>query len=137
MEASAPEPFLQRARTLAARLARPGKKSDQMRRTGTLILVVGLIAAGLFYWIEAPPPAPVMDDSIALGYTRGMHHQMEVMMGHVGVIMMGWQDALLGTGAQAITIAVISALLAGYFFRVAWVLDEDEREGLQDGNSLP
>ena len=40
---------------------------------------------------------------------------------------MEWQDALALPGTQALIMVPVAALLASYFFRAAWVLDDDER----------
>jgi hypothetical protein len=53
---------------------------------------------------------------------------MGVMMGTFGGILTEWQQGLTSPLGQALTIATCAGLLAGYFFRVAWVLDEDENE---------
>jgi putative flippase GtrA len=46
--------------------------------------------------------------------------------------MMGWQDTLALPGTQALIMAAVSSLFASYFFRAAWVLDDDERERRED-----
>ena len=64
----------------------------------------------------------------ALGYTRSLRHGMGVMMGPFGIILTEWQENLASPLGQALMIAVGAALVAGYFFRVAWVLDADQDE---------
>jgi hypothetical protein len=91
------------------------------------VLACGFISAAVFYWIEARAAEPVLDDATALGYQRSLQQQMGVMMGHFGLMLTEWQNALTTPLGKAMIIAVCAALLAGYFFRVAWVLDEHER----------
>ena len=49
------------------------------------------------------------------------------MMGNLGPLLTEWQDALTSLMREALMIAIAAALLAGYFLRVTWVLEEDER----------
>jgi hypothetical protein len=104
------------------------KRSDRLRATGWFVLAGGLAGAAVFYWIKARAADPVLDDMTALGYTRSMRHGMGVMMGQFGVMLTEWQESLTSPIAQALMIAICAALMAGYFFRVAWVLDAEEEE---------
>ncbi len=104
------------------------KRSDRLRATGWFVLAAGLVAGAGFYWANALSVDPALDDANALGYTRSMQHQMGVMMGHFGLMLTGWQDALTSPAGEALLIVAGAALLAGYFFRVAWVLDEEARD---------
>jgi hypothetical protein len=104
------------------------KRSDRLRATGWIVLAFGLAGAAVFYWVRSRASDAVLDDTTALGYTRSLQHGMGVMMGHFGGILTEWQQALASPLGQALTIAIGVALLAGYFFRVAWVLDAEEEE---------
>jgi hypothetical protein len=105
------------------------RESGRLRVIGTIVLVLGIAGAGLFYWIKARPAGPAMDDLLP-GYSRSQAREIGALMGHTGVMMIEWQDALARPGTQAILIAAVSALFASYFFRAAWVLD-DERARVQ------
>ena len=48
-------------------------------------------------------------------------------MGRFGVMQLEYQDALARPSTQAVLIAAGGALWSLYFFRAAWVLDEEER----------
>ena len=87
----------------------------------------GLVTALVSYWINVRAADPLLDDTTALGYTRSMQHQMGAMMGHFGVMLTGWQEALSSPLGEALLILACAALLAGYFFRVAWVSEQEER----------
>jgi hypothetical protein len=50
------------------------------------------------------------------------------MMGQFGIVLTGWQETLTSPIGQALVTATCAALLAGYFFRVAWVLDAEQQE---------
>jgi hypothetical protein len=104
------------------------KRSERLRATGWFVLASGLAGAAVFYWVKARTEDPVLDDVTALGYTRSLQHGIGVMMGPFGVILTEWQERLMSPIGQALMIATGAALLAGYFFRVAWVVDEEEKE---------
>lgn len=103
------------------------KESRRLRVIGTLVLLFGIAGACLFYLIEGRPAGPTMDELLP-GYERARTRQIGILMGPTGVMLMEWQDALERPGTQAILIAGVSALFASYFFRAAWVLDDDERD---------
>jgi hypothetical protein len=56
-----------------------------------------------------------------------MHHQMGVMMGQMGLTLTEWEETLTSPMGETVLIATCVALLSAYFFRVAWVLDQDEQ----------
>jgi hypothetical protein len=102
------------------------KRSDRLRATGWLILITGAIGAGLVYWIKTHSAETELNDLTALGYARSMQHGVGVMMGPMGGILTDWQQMLTTPLGQALIVAATAALIAGYFFRVAWVVDADE-----------
>ena len=104
------------------------KRSDRLRATGWFVLAAGLAGAAMFYWVKARTSDPVLNDLTALGYTRSLRHGMGVMMGQFGVVLTELQEDVVSPIGQALMIAISAALLAGYFFRVAWVLDDEEGE---------
>jgi hypothetical protein len=93
--------------------------------TGWTILAVGVVSALVVYWFRVRSDAPALDDMTALGYTRSLNHGVGVMMGGFGLMLTHWQSAWTSPLGIALTIVVCAALLAAYFFRVAWVLDHD------------
>jgi hypothetical protein len=104
------------------------KQSDRLRAIGWFVLASGLAGAAVLYWVEARTADPVLDDMSALGYTRSLQHGMGVMMGQFGILLTGWQESLTSPIGQALMTAICAALLAGYFFRAAWVLDAEPEE---------
>jgi hypothetical protein len=102
------------------------KRSDRLRATGWAVLVVGLIGAAAFYVFTLWTADPTLSDTNALGYQRSLRHGMGVMMGPLGMMLTEWQETLTSPLGETLLIAVGVALVAGYFFRVAWVLDADE-----------
>ena len=116
---------------LVARLRSP-RESERLRAIGVLVLMLGIVGAGLYYWHEFRPATRTIAD-LQPDYEKARARDIGRMMGHSGVMMLEWQDALDLPGTQAVIIAAVSGLFALYFFRAAWVLDEDERtRGRQD-----
>lgn len=92
------------------------------------MLLAGVLGAGVFFWTQSRTVAPAMDELSAPGYERARERAMGKAMGHSGVLMLGWQDALDSPGTEAAIIVAVAALISLYFFRAAWVLDDDERD---------
>ena len=115
------------------------KRSDRLRAIGWLILGAGLAGAAARYWFQLQGADPVLNDETALGYSRSLQHGMGVMMGQFGLVLTEWQQTLTSPLGQALMTAACAALVAGYFFRVAWVLDADDEEprpgGAEEGES--
>src|SRR5919108_5034537 len=105
---------------------RAPKQSDRFRAVGWSVLACGLAAAAVVYVVEARTAEPVLNDTTALGYQRGLQHGMGVMMGHFGILLTEWSDAVTSPLGEALLVAVCAALVAAYFFRAASVLDANE-----------
>src|SRR4051812_688466 len=104
------------------------KRSDRLRAIGWCVLAVGLAGAAVFYWVQAHSAERALDDTTALGYAKSLQHGVGVMMGPSGAILTDLQQNLTTPLGEALMIALCTALVAGYFFRVAWVLDADDVE---------
>ena len=96
--------------------------------TGSIVLALGILGACLFYWNQVHGPAAENLAAMLDGYDRASRHEMGVQMGTMGLIMLGWQETLAQPITKALIIVAIAGLFAAYFFRVAWVLDDDERD---------
>jgi len=107
---------------------RSDKQSQRLRAIGWLVLVLGLLAAIATYVVAAHDADQALNDVTALGYRRSLNHGVGVMMGSFGVMLTEWQEAWATPLGMATTVAVVAGLFAAYFFRVAWVLDDDERQ---------
>ncbi len=95
------------------------------RFAGWVILAAGFAVAIALYVVRSRSADPTMDDTIALGYTRSMQHDMGVMMGHFGVMLTTWQNALATPAGEAALVMVAAVLMAAFCFRVAWVAEHD------------
>jgi hypothetical protein len=101
-------------------------ESERQRLYGKLTLAGGVIIA-LYHWLTTQAPSAALDDSNALGYSKRASRQMKMMMGHFGSVLAGWQEMLDQPIVQSIIILAIAGLFAAYFFRVAWVLENDDQ----------
>ena len=108
-----------------AKLRSP-RESERLRAIGVLVLVLGCLGAGLYYWREARPAGLTIAD-LQPDYQKTRAREIGRLMGHQGIIMLDFQDALDLPGTQAAIIAAVAGLFAAYFFRAAWVLDDEER----------
>ena len=98
-----------------------------MRRVGRVVLAGGVAGAAVRYWIVQRRADLSLDDTTALGYSRSMRHGMDVMMGRSGELLTDVSTMLATPFGQALVVLVGAAIIAAYFFRVAWVIDDDER----------
>jgi hypothetical protein len=102
-------------------------QSDRLRTTGWTVLALGLVAAAARYWILTRDPDRVLDDTTALGYRRSLEHGVGVLMGRSGALLTDVSQLLTSPIGEALIIVACAALFAGYFFRVAWVIEHDAR----------
>jgi hypothetical protein len=108
------------------------KRADRLRAIGWCVLIAGLAGAVVFYWIQSRSAERALDDTTALGYARSLQHGVGVMMGPSGAILTDLQQNLTTPLGEALMIAACTALAAGYFFRVAWVLDSEDDDRSPD-----
>jgi hypothetical protein len=104
------------------------KRSDRLRAVGWCVLAIGAAGAAAFYWITSRSAERALDDTTALGYARSMQHGVGVLMGPSGAILTDLQQNLTTPLGETLMILLVVALMAAYFFRVAWVLDADVGE---------
>lgn len=102
----------------------PGRR---MRRAGALVLVVGLLSAGVLYWIETRNTVPGVEELIP-GYSRAASRQMGIFYGHAGEVMWEWRRWMAQPANQALIVVAVSAVVALACFRVAWLDEERARE---------
>ena len=100
-----------------------------MRIIGWTVLAAGLVGAALRYWVMTGDPDLALDDTTALGYSRSLQHGMDMMMGKSGQLLTDTANLLTSPLGEALVIVACAALIAAYFFRVAWVIEHDERAG--------
>jgi len=102
------------------------EKRSRLRQAGVIVLALGLVAAGVVYWLGARSP-DLSDDLSMIGYNRAQTRQMERLYGKSGLLIDEWFDDLKQPGTQATIIVAVSALISGgcfYFARLS--ADGDE-----------
>src|SRR5437764_13369080 len=106
----------------------PLKRSDRLRAIGWGVAGAGAIGSAAFYWLTSRSADRALDDTTALGYAKSMQHGVGVLMGPSGAILTDLQQNLTTPLGETLMIAMVVALIAAYFFRVAWVLDAEADE---------
>ena len=92
---------------------------------GLMVLLLGLAGAGLVYWIGTHSGGPT-EDELLTGNARAESHQMGVLYGKMGILILQWFDDLKQPGTQAILIAGVSILIAAGCFYFARLLHDNE-----------
>jgi flagellar basal body-associated protein FliL len=92
---------------------------------GVTVLLLGLAAAGVVYWMGTHSGEPT-EDELLPGNARAESHQMGLLYGNMGILISQWSDDLKQPGTQAVIIAVVSILIAAGCFYFARLSDEDE-----------
>lgn len=94
-----------------------------MRRIGVLILIGGVLSAGLLYGFETHNAGPSLEELIP-GTSRANSRLMGIYYGHAGRMMWEWREAVARPDAQALLIVIVAGIAAAVCFRIAW-LDAD------------
>lgn len=93
-----------------------------LQRCGAVVLFVGICLAALIYWSAPMTPSPLMADddaSLPPEETRRYAHDTEVNFGKVGLLADKGMRRLGEPKTLAITIVVVSGVLAGGCFLVS------------------
>jgi hypothetical protein len=100
------------------------RRARRLRMTGVGILLLGIITAGVVYWLGTRSPDP-SDDLSMTGYDTPVERQMGILYGKQGELIEDFTNDLKQPGTQAIIIVVTAALVAGCCFYFARLLDYD------------
>jgi flagellar basal body-associated protein FliL len=101
------------------------RRARKLRITGVIMLVLGIVAAAIVYWMGTRS-ADLSDDISMLGYDRAETQQMEHLYGKEGDLIEDWSNDMKQPGTQAIIIAVVSVIIASGCFYFARLLDHDD-----------
>lgn len=102
------------------------REKARLKKIGILILLLGLVSAGLLYWIRARPENPALEQYLQ-DESRVESRQMQTLYGTSGNVMQEFVRALKRPGTQAIIIIVATALISGACFYLARPFPEDNR----------
>jgi hypothetical protein len=98
----------------------------RLKIIGTIILLLGIVSAGIVYWLGVRSQDS-SDDASMLGYNKPETQQMERLYGKWGDFTDGFLDDLKQPGTQAILLLVFSGLsAAGCFYFARLLNDGDE-----------
>ena len=112
-----------------AKSGQPRKLSVRLKRAGIIILVAGILAAGIVYWLGTRNNDLNNDPSMQ-GFNRAEQTQMGQLYGHSGAMIDDWADDLKQPGTQAILILIVSGLAsAGCFYFARLVTIDEELPG--------
>jgi hypothetical protein len=101
------------------------KPSERLRLAGRLVVICGVTAAIVVYWIQSRNQAPELDELTA-GFIKARDRQLGQLMGPLGVVMNQWVDVLQRPLSEAILIVAGAAAIAWICFRLAETADEPE-----------
>ena len=90
-------------------------------------MLVGIVGAGIVYWLGTRSP-DVSDDLSMAGYNKPAERQMEILYGKQGELIEDWSNDLKQPGTQAIIIIVATVLIASGCFYFARLHDYEEED---------
>jgi len=102
------------------------RRARRFRIAGVIILLLGLVGAGLAYWLGTQAP-DLADDLSMTGYYKAEAHQMGRLYGKEGLLIEDLINDLKQPGTQAFLIVVTAAVIAAGCFRLAFVLEENDK----------
>ena len=107
------------------------REKARLKKVGAAILLLGLVSAGLLYWIRTRPEDPALEQ-YRQDESRAVSRQMQMFYGTSGNVMQDFVTALKRPGTQAIIIVVVAALISGACFYLARPFPNDN-----DSNASP
>ncbi|HEY3761108.1 MAG TPA: hypothetical protein VGN23_05120 [Verrucomicrobiae bacterium] len=102
------------------------KLSARLKRAGSIILAVGILAAGTVYWIGTRNNS-LDDDPSMQGFNRAEQRQMGQLYGNSGEMIDDWTNDLKQPGTQAVLILIVTGVAAAgclYFARLVTIDEE-------------
>jgi hypothetical protein len=96
------------------------QRARRLRLVAIIVLVAGVISAGVVYWLETRSP-DLRNNPAMLGFNRAETRQMEQLYGKQGELIEQWTDDLRQPETQAgiiVAAAVIFAAGCLYFARL-------------------
>lgn len=101
------------------------REKARLRWIGLVVLVVGIISAGLVYWLGTRSEDARLDQ-YEQAQTRAESRQMEMLYGTSGGLMEDFLNALKRPDNQALAIVGITGLIAAGCFYLGRPLAEGE-----------
>lgn len=104
------------------------RRARRLRLIGVAVLALGIVGAGILYWLRTRSP-DLSDDPSMQGFNRAEQRQMGQLYGKQGLLIEQWSDDLKQPGTQAVIITVFSTLITAGCFYFARLLDCDDETG--------
>ena len=99
------------------------------RLAGVVVLLLGLVSAGVIYWLGSRAP-DFSDDPSMVGFNRSEERQMGILYGKQGQLIEDLKNSLKQPGTQAmLTIAAAAVVAAGCFYFASLLADEAKQGG--------
>jgi hypothetical protein len=108
------------------------RRARRCRIAAVVILALGLIGAGVVYWLGSREPY-ISGDPAMSRFNRAEQHQLGVLYGKQGRLIEDLSDSLKQPGTQAILIVVAAAVVAAGCFYFARILEHEAKETAVDG----
>ena len=102
------------------------RRARRYRVSGVAIALLGLVSAGVVYWLGSRAPDFSADPGMA-GFDRREEQQMGVLYGKQGQLIEDLDHALKQPGTQAILIVIVAAIVAAGCFYFARILEEEAK----------
>ena len=102
------------------------RRARRYRITGIVLLLLGVVSAGVVYWLGSRAP-DFSDDPAMVGFNRAEERQMGMLYGKQGKLIEDLTYALKQPGTQAFLVAAASAVIAAGCFYFARVLEDEAK----------
>lgn len=106
----------------------PRRAARRLRAIGLQVLVAGVAAAGVIYWLETSRAEPTIEDLLP-GTTAANSRQVGLLYGHGVQSLWEVYQELKRPAGQAAMVAALSAVIAAGCFRVAWLREHGDETG--------
>lgn len=107
------------------------RRVRRYRMAGVIILLLGLLGAGVVYWLGTRGP-DLADDPAMLGFDRSEKRQLGILYGKQGQLIEDLTNSLKQPGTQAFLIVVAAAVIAAGCFFFARILTAEAKQATDD-----
>lgn len=104
------------------------REKARLRKIGLIVLIAGLVGAGLVYWIGNRPQDPALAE-YHQSEERNATRQMEQLYGTSGDVMHKLMNAMSRPRNQALAIIALAAVVSGVCFYLGRPIPEDHETG--------
>lgn len=103
------------------------RRARRYRITGVVILLLGLVSAGVVYWLGSRG-TDYADDPDMTGFNRAEERQMGILYGKQGQLIEDLDNSLKQPGTQAVLIVAVAAAVAAGCLYFARILEDEARQ---------